>query len=259
MYLPSFTSDNTPWFFNGMRLQIFPSDKLKIEPWLINGWQTYGKFNEMPGFGAQILYRPVEWLSDPVERLRRVGHAGQPGARRASTATTASSSATSTTTTRKYFTARRVLDHGRHRRRAGRRRDAVRRARTTDRHAARRARTPSPCEQHFLSWMAYHRDLVLRWPARVDVRRRHDAQPGAVSRARADRAWRRPYRSPSASRASSTAPPAQQAFSLEPGHDVQRLRLRDGLPVHARRAASRRTSSSTTARRTCPTSPATAA
>ena len=63
MYLPSFTSDNTPWFFNGMRLQVFTSDKLKIEPWLINGWQSYGKFNEMPGFGAQILWRPTEWLS----------------------------------------------------------------------------------------------------------------------------------------------------------------------------------------------------
>jgi len=63
MYLPSFTSDNTPWFFNGLRLQIFTSDKLKIEPWLINGWQSYGKFNEMPGFGAQILWRPVEWFS----------------------------------------------------------------------------------------------------------------------------------------------------------------------------------------------------
>jgi hypothetical protein len=63
MYLPSFTSDNTPWFFNGLRLQIFPSDKLKIEPWLINGWQTYGKFNEMPGFGYQVLWRPVEWFS----------------------------------------------------------------------------------------------------------------------------------------------------------------------------------------------------
>ena len=63
MYLPSYTSDNTPWFFNGARIQIFPTDKLKIEPWIINGWQTYGKFNEMPGFGAQILYRPFEWLS----------------------------------------------------------------------------------------------------------------------------------------------------------------------------------------------------
>jgi hypothetical protein len=63
MYLPSFTSDNTPWFFNGLRLQIFPSDKFKIEPWLINGWQTYGTFNEMPGFGYQALWRPVEWFS----------------------------------------------------------------------------------------------------------------------------------------------------------------------------------------------------
>jgi hypothetical protein len=63
MYLPSFTSDNTPWFFNGLRLQVFTSDRVKIEPWLINGWQTYGKFNEMPGFGVQLLYRPFEWLS----------------------------------------------------------------------------------------------------------------------------------------------------------------------------------------------------
>jgi hypothetical protein len=63
MYLPSFTSDNTPWFFNGIRVQIFPTDTLKIEPWIINGWQTYGHFNEMPGFGAQVLWRPVDWFS----------------------------------------------------------------------------------------------------------------------------------------------------------------------------------------------------
>ena len=62
-YQPSFTSDNTPWFFNGARIQVFVSDKLKIEPWIINGWQTYGKFNEMPGFGGQILWRPKEWIS----------------------------------------------------------------------------------------------------------------------------------------------------------------------------------------------------
>jgi hypothetical protein len=63
MYLPSFTSDNTPWFFNGVRIQVFTSDKLKIEPWIINGWQSYGKFNELPGFGGQIMYRPFEWIS----------------------------------------------------------------------------------------------------------------------------------------------------------------------------------------------------
>ncbi len=61
-YQPSFTSDNTPWFFTGARLQIFPTDRLKIEPWLINGWQTYGMFNELPGVGLQVDWRPEEWL-----------------------------------------------------------------------------------------------------------------------------------------------------------------------------------------------------
>jgi opacity protein-like surface antigen len=59
-YQPSYTSDNTPWFFNGARLQVFPSDRVKVEGWVINGWQSYGMFNEMPGFGFQVLYRPVE-------------------------------------------------------------------------------------------------------------------------------------------------------------------------------------------------------
>ncbi len=57
-YQPSYVSSNTPWFFNGLRVQIFPSDKLKIEPWLINGWQSYGMFNESPGYGMQVLWRP---------------------------------------------------------------------------------------------------------------------------------------------------------------------------------------------------------
>ncbi|MBC7421224.1 MAG: porin [Bdellovibrio sp.] len=58
-YQASYTSANTPWFFNGARLQIFPSDKLKLELWLINGWQSYGQFNESPGLGYQIQYRPT--------------------------------------------------------------------------------------------------------------------------------------------------------------------------------------------------------
>ena len=57
-YQPSYVSSNTPWFFNGLRVQIFPSDKLKIEPWLINGWQSYGMFNQVPGVGLQVLWRP---------------------------------------------------------------------------------------------------------------------------------------------------------------------------------------------------------
>jgi hypothetical protein len=62
-YQPSYVSSNTPWFFNGLRIQWFPTNKLKIEPWIINGWQSYGKFNGHRGLGGQILYRPKEWLS----------------------------------------------------------------------------------------------------------------------------------------------------------------------------------------------------
>ncbi|HEY2275282.1 MAG TPA: TonB-dependent receptor [Steroidobacteraceae bacterium] len=59
-YQPSFVSSNTPWFFNGLRVQWFPTQTLKIEPWLINGWQSYAKFNGHPGFGGQILWIPNE-------------------------------------------------------------------------------------------------------------------------------------------------------------------------------------------------------
>ena len=58
-YQPSYVSSNTPWFFNGVRVQIFPTEKLKIEPWFTNGWQSYGKFNNRPGLGFQVLWRPT--------------------------------------------------------------------------------------------------------------------------------------------------------------------------------------------------------
>ena len=61
-YQPSFVSSNTPWFFNGLRVQWFPTQNLKIEPWLINGWQSYAKFNRHPGFGGQILWIPSDNL-----------------------------------------------------------------------------------------------------------------------------------------------------------------------------------------------------
>ena len=50
-YQPSYVSSNTPWFFNGLRVQIFPNPHLKIEPWLINGWQSYGSANSRKGIG----------------------------------------------------------------------------------------------------------------------------------------------------------------------------------------------------------------
>ena len=61
-YQPSFVSSNTPWYFEGLRIQWFPTDKLKIEPWIINGWQSYARYNKFPGLGGQILWMPKGWL-----------------------------------------------------------------------------------------------------------------------------------------------------------------------------------------------------
>jgi len=57
-YQPSFVSSNTPWFFNGVRGQFFVTQHLKIEPWFINGWQSYARFNTKPGLGGQIKWTP---------------------------------------------------------------------------------------------------------------------------------------------------------------------------------------------------------
>jgi hypothetical protein len=62
-YQPSYVSSNTPWFFNGVRVQIFPSIHLKIEPWFINGWQSYASANHTPGVGGQIKWTPKPWIN----------------------------------------------------------------------------------------------------------------------------------------------------------------------------------------------------
>jgi len=61
-YQPSFVSSNTPWFFTGVRGQVFVTKNLKIEPWFINGWQSYARSNGKPGLGGQILWRHGDWL-----------------------------------------------------------------------------------------------------------------------------------------------------------------------------------------------------
>jgi Putative beta-barrel porin-2, OmpL-like. bbp2 len=62
-YQPSYVSSNTPWFFQGLRVQIFPNRHLKIEPWLINGWQSYGSANARKGLGGQIKWTPKPWIN----------------------------------------------------------------------------------------------------------------------------------------------------------------------------------------------------
>lgn len=62
-YQPSYVSSNTPWFFEGLRVQVFPTPHLKIEPWLINGWQSYGSANSRKGLGGQIKWTPRPWVN----------------------------------------------------------------------------------------------------------------------------------------------------------------------------------------------------
>lgn len=62
-YQPSYVSSNTPWFFQGIRIQIFPTPHLKIEPWIINGWQSYGSSNARKGIGGQIKWTPYPWMN----------------------------------------------------------------------------------------------------------------------------------------------------------------------------------------------------
>ena len=62
-YQPSYVSSNTPWFFEGLRVQVFPTPHLKIEPWLINGWQSYASANSRKGVGGQIKWTPRPWVN----------------------------------------------------------------------------------------------------------------------------------------------------------------------------------------------------
>ncbi|MGV3631754.1 MAG: outer membrane beta-barrel protein [Bacteroidota bacterium] len=81
-YQASFTSDNTPWFFNGLRIQIYPSKQLKIEPWIVNGWQSYGRFNSMPGLGGNITWCPKESIKLLTNNYYGKDAAGIPNRRR---------------------------------------------------------------------------------------------------------------------------------------------------------------------------------
>lgn len=59
-YNRSMVCDVTPFYFQGMRVQYFPRRNLKIELWLMNGFQTYGKWNYAPSGGVAFRWTPSE-------------------------------------------------------------------------------------------------------------------------------------------------------------------------------------------------------
>jgi len=61
-YQRSMVCDFTPFYFQGIRLQMHPSRKVKTEIWVLNGWQTYNSFSKSPGLGSSTYWRPNENL-----------------------------------------------------------------------------------------------------------------------------------------------------------------------------------------------------
>ena len=45
-YTHAFISDATPYYFVGLRTQLYLTRRLKLELWLVNGWQTFGQWHE---------------------------------------------------------------------------------------------------------------------------------------------------------------------------------------------------------------------
>lgn len=70
-YSHPFVSDFTPYYFAGSRTQIFPSQHVKIELWLVNGWQTLGQWHEARAGGYVVQWRPGNHVL--------LGHAGYIG------------------------------------------------------------------------------------------------------------------------------------------------------------------------------------
>lgn len=71
-YTHPFVSDFTPYYFFGGRAQMFPSDDVKLELWVVNGWQTFGQWHEGRAGGYLVNWRPTERFS-----VANVVYAGQ--------------------------------------------------------------------------------------------------------------------------------------------------------------------------------------
>ena len=61
-YTHAFVSDLTPYYFFGLRGQIFVA-AAQVELWVVNGWQTFGQWQEGRAGGYLWNWRPNGWLS----------------------------------------------------------------------------------------------------------------------------------------------------------------------------------------------------
>ncbi len=57
-YTHPFVSDFTPYYFAGLRTQIYPKADRKLELWLVNGWQSFGRWHDALTGGYLYTVRP---------------------------------------------------------------------------------------------------------------------------------------------------------------------------------------------------------
>jgi hypothetical protein len=62
-YTHAFVADATPYYFFGFRGQMFATSRLKVELWVVNGWQTFGQWHQGRAGGYLWNWRPTGWLS----------------------------------------------------------------------------------------------------------------------------------------------------------------------------------------------------
>ncbi len=176
-YQPSYVSSNTPWFFQGIRIQMFPTHHLKIEPWIINGWQSYASANSRKGLGGQIKYTPYPWLNI-ISNNYGLGHDDL------YTFRTAAASTPTTASKLKYYD------------KPGNGLDKMAFSFTGDLGCefgggvSCHGNTAGGPKQSFIGYMVYNRLWFHQRHVRVDRRRRPDQQSGALSRADSANQWR---------------------------------------------------------------------
>lgn len=71
-YTHPFLSDFTPYYLTGVRAQLHPSQNVRIEAWLVNGWQTFGRWGSTLAGGYSVHGRPSENVA-----LTHLAYAGQ--------------------------------------------------------------------------------------------------------------------------------------------------------------------------------------
>ena len=62
-YTHPFVSDFTPYYFSGLRTQLFLKENQKLELWLVNGWQSFGRWHDAITGGYLYNVRHDKWLS----------------------------------------------------------------------------------------------------------------------------------------------------------------------------------------------------